>query len=193
MNENDNCGEGWMVALVFIVATLAVLVVMCAPAFADTQVVGDSLTRQTYMESGGWYVNARDGRALDRNVPLVSRFAARGPDALVVALGSNDVAQRRTTATVGQAAAMPVSCVVLTTVKVYGVTRFYNVRWAEYARRWNRAVRSSGAVVADWNRLSTGQPGWFLADGLHLTESGKLAYDQMLREAVTRCPVATPE
>jgi hypothetical protein len=164
-----------LAALVVLVAALGTV----ATASADTGVVGDSLSHQTY-ESGGWYVDAVDGRTLGGKVGLVRSYQARFP-VVVVALGSNDVNRRLTTATIGRVAG---PCVVMTTVKVYGVTSFYNRKWVTYARRWNRAVWASGAIVADWNGLARVHPGWFLGDGLHLTAAGEVGYDRLLRTAV---------
>ena len=76
---------------------------------------------------------------------------------------------------------------MITTVKVNGVTPFYSNSWKVRSRLWNQAVRASGAQVADWNAYSAGRPGWFLADGLHLTGAGKRAYN-LLRRAVQGCP-----
>jgi hypothetical protein len=103
---------------------------------ADTRVVGDSLTQQTY-ESGGWYVDSANGRQLRSSRGRVSAAVVQAPVALVVALGSNDVSHRSTTmaADVAGAARRPVPCVVITTVKVLGVTPLYGSRWREYARR----------------------------------------------------------
>ena len=42
--------------------------------------------------------------------------------------------------------------------------------------------------MADWNEVSRGRPGWFLADGLHLTRVGERAYDALLRASVALCP-----
>jgi hypothetical protein len=77
---------------------------------------------------------------------------------------------------------------VLTTVKVKGVTPLYSNDWKARSRQWNQAVRASGALVADWNAYSAGRPGWFLADGLHLSGAGKRAYNNLLRRAVQGCP-----
>ncbi len=176
-----------------VLATVVVLLVAPAAA-ADTRVVGDSLTRQTYQESAGWHVDAANGRALRSSRARVDAAAALDPDALVVALGSNDVGQR--SGSIGadiRHAAGAAPCVVLTTVKVTGVTPFYNGRWAEWARRWNRAVWASGAHVADWNRIARDHPRLFLADGLHLTRNGEVTYDHMLRRAAAVCQPPTDE
>jgi hypothetical protein len=168
--------------------TAVVTFLTATAAGADTRVVGDSLTHQTYNESAGWQVDAAQGRALRSSRARVDAAAALDPDTLVVALGSNDVAKRSGSleADIRHAAGVA-PCVVLTTVKITGVNPFYNRRWAEWARRWNRAVWASGAHVADWNRIARDHPRYFLADGLHLTRAGEVAYDAMLRRSAAFC------
>jgi len=172
--------------------TVVLTVLSAGAARADTRVVGDSLSRQTYYESAGWHVDAARGRTLRASRARVDATAALEPDALVVALGSNDVGQL--SGSVGadiRHAAGAAPCVVLTTVKVAGVTPFYSRRWAEWARRWNRAVWASGAHVANWNPIARDHPRYFLADGLHLTRAGEVAYDAMLRRAAASCEPPT--
>jgi lysophospholipase L1-like esterase len=183
-DDNDGCGNDWLMLGLALIIVAVVVVACVAPAHADTQVVGDSLTVQTFGDTAG--VDGLVGRPLYGNVGLVAR-AATPADVLVVALGSNDVARRYPTGPIAQVAALPVACVVLTTVKVGGVTPFYNVAWRAYARRWNRAVHQSGATVANWNAYSAGHGGWFLADGLHLTDAGEAAYARLLTHTATEC------
>lgn len=173
----------------FIIGITLFFFLMTGSALADTRVIGDSLTNQTY-ESGGWYVNAKDGRALWEAMSLTRSTASNHPnDIIVIALGSNDVADNSTTivSNINRVMTYTDSCVVITTVKVNGVTPFYTLQWRKFARIWNNAARNSGAVIADWNAYSYGKPGWFLGDGLHLTGSGKIAYNNMLRNSIRGC------
>jgi len=189
-------------ATVCVAATLAAAVPVVS---AETYVIGDSLTRQTYTEGDGWHVDARDGRALQTAVPrIIGRALLHPAAAIVVALGSNDVSRRSITMVADLAAIVASSagiaevqgthCLVVTTVKVKGVTRFYaGGKWSTWAQRWNRAVWSSGAHVAHWRPLAEAHPRWFLGDGLHLTPAGERAYDRLLRRSVEEhCP-APPE
>jgi hypothetical protein len=178
---------------------VAVLGGRATPALADTHVIGDSLTHQTY-ESSGWDVDAKDGRSLQASVTRVVNKSRRFPDdTIIVALGSNDVSQRsRTMATdirlaINGAEAVARSeghCLVMTTVKVYGVTGFYaHGEWVKWARRWNRAVWNADVNVANWTPVARAHPEYFLADGLHLTRKGEGAYDRFLHHAVAAsCP-----
>ncbi|HYF46553.1 MAG TPA: hypothetical protein VD926_10115 [Acidimicrobiales bacterium] len=168
---------------------LAWLVLVSTPAVAEVILIGDSLTVSAY-KPPGWTVDARRRRSMQESRLNITRAAARLPQALVVALGSNDVAirsasmERDITFTRRQT----IGCLVLTTVRVDGVTPFYNRRWKDWARRWNRAVWHSGAWVADWNGRARGHPEWFREDGLHLTDAGARAYGRLLGQTVAnRC------
>ena len=61
-----------MKLLVLVVIALAGFVGLGGIASADTRVVGDSLARQTFYESGGWYVNALNGRSLSESLMLIA-------------------------------------------------------------------------------------------------------------------------
>ena len=169
---------------------VAIVVGLATPAGAEVVLVGDSLTRAAY-KPPGWTVDARSRRSMRESRVVITNHAVRLPDALVVALGSNDVAIRSGSMEqdVSFTDTQTVNCLVLTTVKVAGVTPFYNRRWTDWARRWNRAVWRSGAVVADWNGRARSHPEWFREDGLHLTRSGAVAYGRLLGQTVdNRCP-----
>lgn len=168
---------------------VALLVLLATPAVAEVVLIGDSLTVSAY-KPPGWTVDARKRRSMAGSRLNITRAAGRLPDALVVALGSNDVAIRSQSMErdISVSDTQTVGCFVLTTVKVDGVTPFYNRRWKEWARRWNRAVWRSNAVVADWNGRARGHPEWFRADGLHLTDAGARAYGRLLGQTVSnRC------
>jgi hypothetical protein len=164
---------------------LAFLVVLSSPAVAEVILIGDSLTVSAY-KPAGWRVDAKKRRSMHESRVNITSAGVRLPDALVVALGSNDVAIRSQAMEddISVTDAQTVGCLVLTTVKVDGVTPFYNRRWKEWARRWNRAVWQSSAVVADWNGRARNHPEWFREDGLHLTDSGAHAYGRLLGQTV---------
>jgi hypothetical protein len=180
-----------------------VAVSMGSTAYAsDISMIGDSILCSTYVvapsncNAGIHYVDdvrtihAVNGLKLAGSRNYINQVVSDPTThILVVALGSNDVAQKSLTMRpdIFRAANQPVGCVVITTVKVRGVTSLYNRRWITYARRWNGIVRESGAVVADWNAFSQGKPNWFLSDGLHLTRIGRIAYHSMLTNAINRC------
>ena len=44
--------------------------------------------------------------------------------------------------------------------------------------------RAPGVGLADWKSRSDGHPEWFVADGVHLTPAGRLAYAALVSEAI---------
>jgi lysophospholipase L1-like esterase len=174
-----------------------------APVRADelparyVEVVGDSLTRMTYEAAGGWHVDGRDGRTMHDSMWLLRRVSSRAPDAVVVALGTNDVAYNRSERVMNLDIrrsvhnTMAVPCVLFTTVTRFG-TPFYNRRWRAASRRFNQALWGSGVIVIDWSAAVTEHREYLLADGVHLTDEGKVAYDELLRAAVDEHCVPDP-
>jgi hypothetical protein len=52
------------------------------------------------------------------------------------------------------------------------------------------ATRTPWLTVVDWNRYSRSHPGWFKADGLHLTHVGATAMARLLHRALEALPRA---
>lgn len=52
------------------------------------------------------------------------------------------------------------------------------------------ATRTPWLTVVDWNRYSRSHPGWFKADGLHLTPAGATAMARLLHRALDALPRA---
>jgi len=177
------------------------------PAHGDVLVVGDSLTCQSFdpgcsvnESTNDWGVNWRNGRRLHQARAVVRDAAVLGPHSLVVALGSNDVASSSQTmgSDIRFVSRFDLDCIVLTTVKVEGVTGFYNRNWVTHAQRWNVWVRQADLIlsdadtqvlVADWNSYSRHKRGWFMADGLHLTSWGRVKYRQLLHATAAQCSI----
>lgn len=160
-------------------------------ATQDVQVIGDSLSvdSRPYL-SPTWGSRAKDDRALWTAQTLISDVAANlDPDVLVLALGSNDVAHRRRSMArairTSNRNTAGVGCVIFTTVKVDGVTPFYNRQWRRFALRFNNALWSSDAQVANWNKEATDHPAYFVSDGLHMNTVGQMAYARFLQQSVT--------
>lgn len=180
------------------VASLLLLTAHPADAKAtDVRVVGDSLTVMAYPPGQvptGWTVEAGFGWTMRASRPLLAQTAAPGAT-LIAALGTNDVAVNSSTMgpDVWWTSYLPGRCIIFTTVKRDGVTTWVPpADWAARADRWNRLVsRAAEApriVLADWNGLSRPHPGYFTADGLHLTPLGAEAYRWILADAAARCP-----
>lgn len=124
--------------------------------------------------------------------PVPSDFdvvAAENPDIVVVMLGTNDLAEFTTeqilaSVDVGLAKLHPRACVVLTTLSPFpanGIVADQALRdgfadRAEVLADWEQAVRADRTLVSE-------------RDGVHLTETGIVAFSELLLDAVDRCPV----
>jgi lysophospholipase L1-like esterase len=167
---------------------------VAAQAKPRVEVIGDSLLRMTYETGTAWRTDARDGRTLLGATGLLRRVATGDPAVIVAALGTNDVGRNHTRAVMRRAvqrsrqATGGIACVVHTTVSPFG-TPFYNRQWGLAARRFNRLVKQLATNVADWAVVVRRHRHYLMADGLHLTRAGKVAYDRFLRRSVERfCP-----
>jgi hypothetical protein len=157
-------------------------------AAAQVQIVGDSLTWSVHDRfPADWQVRAQNGRALYESMPFLQRAMEFGPSCVVVALGSNDVGQRRSrnqmTQDIDRAQAIlgGLDCVVWTTVKVHGVSPTYGRNWERYATMWNTLLhRRVQGTILDWDAVARAHPGWFLGDGLHFTGAGRTGYRNFL-------------
>lgn len=163
------------------------------PAPLAPALVGDSLAvGATPFLPTAWRIDAKYGRALHEQESLA--LLAAVPPAVrcvVVALGTNDVhhrlSQDQMVAEVERVDQLLAghACVRWTTVKVAGVTPFYNPAWPSYAAQWNRVIdKHAAGEVLDWNAIAEAHPEYFLGDGLHMEQRGQAAYAAFLRDGV---------
>lgn len=190
-----------MLAVSAVVVAAAVVATVAASAGDDPEarikavVVGDSLSFQASPEiqeaaaDAGIdiEVDAVPGSSVAQRVADVTAAAARRPDVLVVALGTNDVyyaipgpraAVRRVLA-----AARPAGCVVWVLVgEVLGRS----------AAPFNRLVMSAAASddtvdVLRWDRTSAGHDAWIDSDGIHHSVSGRSAFAAAIADGIRSC------
>lgn len=134
-------------------------------------------------------------------------MASNNPAAMVLALGNPDMAlvdepnppdvyadaQR----ILNRTATVP--CVVWVNLKQRGVNGFYNRNWESAATAFNEWLVGAASVggglyfqnlhVLNWNDATVGHPGWFKADGLHLNNTGQIAYTNKIDRTLNRlCP-----
>lgn len=170
-----------------------------APGELKVTVVGDSLTyNATRFFPIPWVLRAQVGRAMYESMTAVQNAVSKDrAQVVVLAQGSNDVNDRRSATamrnTLAQALEIltPVAHVLVTSVKVQGVNPFYGTQWKSYAAQWNTVIRNDPGsadaprlIVADWNNYCADHPGWFVADGLHMTDNGERAYANFLKNQV---------
>lgn len=172
-------------------------------------ILGDSLTRQTTGETTAAVgtvarpaVLGLAGLRADEVGPVADRFAATGPDQVVIELGTNDVLAREdpalTAADLDQLLARfpSVGCVTFVTLGTTGGNEPDFDARAEAVDAHLRSLPEADARVqiADWARLladhrAGGSPGgsWTISDDVHLTPAGEDAWAELLRGAVAAC------
>ena len=150
------------------------------------------------------------GATIAEMTPTAREMAGNGPAAMVLGLGNPDIAEMDAglnpypAATRILGATFHVPCVVWVNVKERGVNAFYHQQWAQVAGAFNdwlvnASVDGSGndlyfpnLHVLDWNQATVGHPGWFLADGLHLNETGQANYARKIDRFLNRVCPPTP-
>jgi lysophospholipase L1-like esterase len=50
----------------------------------------------------------------------------------------------------------------------------------------NEVKKYKNAVLVDWNKEGNANPGWFYNDGIHLNPEGRLAYAELITNALTK-------
>lgn len=158
---------------------------------APPLVIGDSVMVWSVPLLGraGFDADARPCRSWADGDRMVRRRARHGtlPRLVVVALGANgpftvaDIA--RTLRAMG-----PKRTLALLTARWSGDRPGYGAEAIhEAGRRFPGRVR-----VLDWVSLSTGHPGWFAADGVHLgSQAGVRAYTRLI-ESAALSPASAP-
>jgi len=144
--------------------------------------VGDSVLagaeEQLRVLVPGVSINAEISRSCGAAVRIVERAAAAGllPRVVVVHTGTNgpcrdDDLERLVAATGGRR---------LVLVNVAAPRP-----WESLANdRLAAAADRSGATLADWHRVAAGHGDWFVADRVHLTPAGRLAFAELVRERI---------
>ncbi len=160
---------------------------------------GDSLTVQTAITEGalpaGWDIYSGLGWQAEHVQPgLADRVndPARSPGKILIALGQNDggdglssidTQQLTKLATTGHASA----CLVWL-LPHYAGTDPVHLDGIEATRRWVTAYAAAhNQDTVDWRPVALAHPEFEAADGVHLTEAGRLAYGQLIQEGVATC------
>ncbi len=146
------------------------------------------------------------GASIQDMTPAATRMAANGPAAMVIGLGNPDVETMAGAygfvvyqwADTLLRRVRDVPCVVWVNLKQRGVNSYYTPRWEQASTTFNQwlvGAATPGRLyfpnlhVLDWNAATVGHPGWFLADGLHLNETGQANYARKIDRFLNRvCP-----
>lgn len=144
--------------------------------------VGDSLMVSVtpWMSSHGFRVHAKVGRQFSTAPGIVRSFGSKLPRNLVVELGTNG--------TVSLGACRSV-------IETAGKYRRVFLVTARVPRSWEagniRTMKSCDASFAakrvriiDWYSHSAGHPEWFVSDRVHLSSSGRRAFQELIDSEV---------
>lgn len=147
--------------------------------------VGDSVmlgSKPLLRRSGVRVVDAEVGRQFGSAVSIVKRAAARGtlPRNVVVHLGTNGTVTLKACKGVVRYAG-PERKVFLVTVRVPRPWQDSNNRTLA---RCASAYGDGRAEVVDWSAYSAGHPGWFGADRVHPTPTGRTHYTELIERTV---------
>lgn len=176
------------------------------PSARKTVVIGDSLVDQSrahlavnFGEKGQKVsINGKPGADLASMRGYIGTAGDARPDAIVIALGTNDVGQlisgARTwdleMAHIRDAMSDALSqspCVVW--VNINDTAAYYQLgTWGPHINSVIRAeANNRGVHLADWNLLYKANPSFIASDGLHLTWEGQIAYAELIRATSTQC------
>lgn len=144
--------------------------------------VGDSLMVSVtpWMSAQGFRVHAKVGRQFSTAPGIVRSFGSKLPRNLVVELGTNG--------TVSLSACRSVVTTAGKYRRVFLVTARVPRSWEEGNLRTLQACDASYAAkrvrIIDWHAHSAGHPEWFVADRVHLSASGRKAFQRLIDKAV---------
>ncbi|HYO18921.1 MAG TPA: hypothetical protein VES02_09695 [Dermatophilaceae bacterium] len=146
--------------------------------------VGDSLMVSVtpWMTSQGFRVHAKVGRQFSTAPGIVRSFGSKLPRNVVVELGTNGTVSRAACRSVIETAGK-YRRVFLVTARVprsweAGNIRTLNSCDASYAAKRVRII--------DWHSHSAGHPEWFVGDRVHLSSSGRQAFQRLIDAEVDR-------
>lgn len=162
------------------VLAAAVVVLLLAPVAeaipAGRDAIGDSvmLAAKEELRARGVRVNAVRSRQFRDAVSIVRSMASAGTlrAKVVIHLGTNGILIQGTDCDAISKAAGSLRRVFLMTVT--GPTP--SIRKIQNTRLRACAERRANTWILDWFGYSRGHPGWFTADGMHLTATGQRAY-----------------
>jgi hypothetical protein len=145
-------------------------------------VVGDSLMVSVtpWMSSQGFRVHAKVGRQFSTAPGIVRSFGSKLPRNLVVELGTNGTVSLGACRSVVNTAGK-YRRVFLVTARVPRSWEAGNIRTMESC---DASYASKRVRIIDWYSHSAGHPEWFAGDRVHLSSSGRHAFQKLIDSAV---------
>ncbi len=135
------------------------------------------------------WIDAQVGRTMEEAPPIIQRLAAQGclAPTVLIHLGTNRLFEPDTfdqvMALLRRVGAQRV--IFLTVKRPVDWETEVNKRLAAGVARWPEAE------LADWRAYAAPWPGWFAADGVHLTLTGREAYARFVLRALGVVPLPT--
>lgn len=146
--------------------------------------VGDSLMVSVtpWMSAQGFRVHAKVGRQFSTAPGIVRGFGSSLPRNLVVELGTNG--------TVAPGACRSVITTAGKYRRVFLVTARVPRSWEAgniaTLRSCDASYSAKRVRIIDWYAHSAGHPEWFVGDRVHLSSSGRTAFQQLIDRAVDK-------
>lgn len=187
-----------IIKLILLGAIVIAVTGACQPVPGTVFIAGDSLTVQTAITADalpqGWDVVSGLGWQAENVQPLLEQRVndpARSPETVVIALGQNDAGG----GTDGFSSADQLQVVALARTPDPAAKVAWVLPWSpghatrvaglNAYRSWVITfAQSRGECVVDWMPLAQAHPEYLDPDMVHLTEAGRLAYGQLLQDAV---------
>jgi hypothetical protein len=160
---------------------------------------GDSLTVQTAITEGalpqGWDVVSNLGWQAENVQPKLTERVSdrtRSPGRVVFALGQNDGGNGFDATDIQQMTQLAEtphgSACVRWLLPHYAGTDPTHIAGIQAVRDWVTAYATAhGQGVVDWRPVAVEHPEFVEVDGIHLTPAGRLAYGQLITQAVSSC------
>lgn len=146
--------------------------------------VGDSLMVSVtpWMTSQGFRVHAKVGRQFSTAPGIVRSFGSKLPRNVVVELGTNGTVSRGACRSVIETAGK-YRRVFLVTARVPRSWEAGNLRTL---RSCDASYAAKRVRIIDWYSHSAGHPEWFVGDRVHLSSSGRQAFQRLIDAEVDR-------
>ncbi len=146
--------------------------------------VGDSLMvgAASAMRARGFTVNGKVGRQFSVAPAIVRSFGSSLKRNVVIELGTNG--------TVSLATCRRVVRIAGPNRRVFLVNNRVPRSWQDsnnkVLRRCDKSFRAARVRIVDWHGASSGKSAWFVADGIHTSARGRIAFAKLIDRAVDR-------
>jgi hypothetical protein len=149
--------------------------------------IGDSsmLFALPELAKRGFKANARGCRAMPEGVEVIKKANQRGPlpRLIVIALGADGTISMAEIRQVLKILGRKTKLGLVVPLETGGQTGHDAEVVRDAAQKFDKRIR-----LLDWPNFSSGHPGWFQPDGLHLTFPGAAAFARLCAKALKNLP-----